>query len=325
MHFRFDRFIKDLLRRLLSSRGEVDTEVEVAVDAQRIDVVFSPGQSNSPPPFDLGLLGRMAVSPCVFEVFHVPPTREERKDAMRKLLAWHHLQLLREKRRARTAATRARRHPQRALKSETVPDPPAMPVLWILSAGRPEGALEGFAFAPLAGWPSGVYSTAQMEVPVRLVVISELPPTRDTLPLRLMGRGATAERAALDLGALPRDAWERRLLAPLVISSQKKIAKAQTSGHLTEEEKELLVNGQKLIDAIENKGWERGRTEGRQEGLQQGLIHLFTRKLGRPLTDRQRATLLRRLDTLGPDRVGDVVLDLDAAALAAWLANPRAQ
>jgi hypothetical protein len=199
-----------------------------------------------------------------------------------------------------------------------------MPVLWILSSGRPEGVLEGFAFAPLEGWPPGVYSTAQTAVPVRLVVLGELPPTRDTLPLRLMGRGAAAERAARELGALPRDAWERRILEPAMISLQKKIERVQASGHLTEEEREILVNGQKLIDAIENRGLERGRSEGRQQGLEL-VVHLFGRKLGRPLTDRQRATILRRLDTLGPDRLGDVVLDLDTAALAAWLANPRAQ
>jgi hypothetical protein len=160
MRFRFDRFIKELLRRLLASWGDVDTEVEVAVDAQRIDVLFRPWQDGRPPPFDLGLLGRMAASPCVFEVFHAPPTREEGKDAMRKLLAWHHLERLRAKRRARAAATRAKRHPRQRASAEVVDAPSAMPVLWILSSGRPEGALEGFAFAPLAGWPPGVYSTA---------------------------------------------------------------------------------------------------------------------------------------------------------------------
>jgi len=37
----------------------------------------------------------------------------------------------------------------------------------------------------------------------------------------------------------------------------------------------------------------------------------------------QRA-LHGRLDTVGPERLGDVVLDLDVAALAAWLADPEA-
>ncbi len=45
---------------------------------------------------------------------------------------------------------------------------------------------------------------------------------------------------------------------------------------------------------------------------------------GRPLADAERAEVLRRLDTLGPDRIGDVVLDLERDALAAWLADPDA-
>ncbi len=113
-----------------------------------------------------------------------------------------------------------------------------------------------------------------------------------------------------------------------MVTLQKRIAKAHLGGHLTEEEKELLVTGQKMIDAIEDRGWKRGKKEGRKEGLKEGIdlmVHLFTRKLGRPLTERERETLLRRLDTLGPGRLGDVVLDLDGTALAAWLANPRAR
>jgi hypothetical protein len=54
------------------------------------------------------------------------------------------------------------------------------------------------------------------------------------------------------------------------------------------------------------------------------LVHQFSRRLGRPITDAERAELLRRLDTLGADRIGDVVLDLAPNALAAWLADPAA-
>jgi hypothetical protein len=54
------------------------------------------------------------------------------------------------------------------------------------------------------------------------------------------------------------------------------------------------------------------------------LVHQFSRRLGRPITDTERAELLRRLDTLGADRIGDVVLDLTPHALAAWLADPDA-
>ncbi len=130
----------------------MDTEVEVAVDAQRIDVLFRPRRDGRPPPSDLGLLGRMAACPCVFEVFHVPPTREEGKDALRKLLAWHHLELLRAKRSARAAAARAKRHPRKQPPAEAGAAPPAMPVLWILSSGRPKRA-GGLRLRAARGWP----------------------------------------------------------------------------------------------------------------------------------------------------------------------------
>ncbi|MEZ4299720.1 MAG: hypothetical protein R3B70_32525 [Polyangiaceae bacterium] len=193
-------------------------------------------------------------------------------------------------------------------------------MLWILSSTRPDRALDGLALTPVAGWPEGVYSTPQEEVPVRLVVLSELPLSRDTLALRLMGRGVTAERAALELAELAAASWERRLLAPLMVNLQKKLAN-NPPDDLTEEEKELLVNGLKLIEAIEKKGWRQGRSEGKL-GV---FTHQFARKLGAPLSDSQQQSIAQRMKTLGADRLGEVVLDLDAAALAAWLADPDAR
>ena len=43
------------------------------------------------------------------------------------------------------------------------------------------------------------------------------------------------------------------------------------------------------------------------------------------LTDAERSTVCARIDGLGPDRVGDVVLGLEGATLAAWIADPSAK
>lgn len=59
---------------------------------------------------------------------------------------------------------------------------------------------------------------------------------------------------------------------------------------------------------------------GRDEGLAP-LVRQFERRLGRALTADERATLRARLATHGPERLGDVVLDLAPDALAAWLAD----
>lgn len=72
---------------------------------------------------------------------------------------------------------------------------------------------------------------------------------------------------------------------------------------------------------------ERVRNEGLAKGLNEGLrplVRLFERRLGRALSEAERGVLASRLDVVGPERLGDVVLDLDSAALAAWLASPTA-
>lgn len=76
------------------------------------------------------------------------------------------------------------------------------------------------------------------------------------------------------------------------------------------------------------EGHKEGRKEGHREGLDQGLgplVHLFERKLRRALSDGERHVLQVRLDTHGPARLGDVVLDLDPDALARWMADPDAR
>jgi hypothetical protein len=65
-----------------------------------------------------------------------------------------------------------------------------------------------------------------------------------------------------------------------------------------------------------------------EKGIEKALGALerqFTRKLQRALTPDEHTTLVRRLDTHGPERLGDVVLDLDRDALEHWLTDPDAR
>ena len=70
---------------------------------------------------------------------------------------------------------------------------------------------------------------------------------------------------------------------------------------------------------------EEERREARAEGIRTTTLHLFERRLRRALTEAEHATVLDRLSVVGPARLGDVVLDLDGAQLAAWLADPDAR
>ena len=86
-----------------------------------------------------------------------------------------------------------------------------------------------------------------------------------------------------------------------------------------------------LRNLLASKGYadlEALRQEGRGEGLKEGLaplLRLFQRRLGRALSESERAAVALHLDRVGPDRLGDVVLDLAPAELAAWVADSDAR
>lgn len=80
----------------------------------------------------------------------------------------------------------------------------------------------------------------------------------------------------------------------------------------------------KKVQDIFDEGHRKGLDEGHRRGLAP-LTHLFERRFQRPLTDDEKSTLRTRLDRVGPARLGDVVLDLDADALSRWLHDPDAR
>jgi hypothetical protein len=50
-----------------------------------------------------------------------------------------------------------------------------------------------------------------------VVVLAELPRTRETLLLRMLRSGRLLAEALADLSALPADAWERSIVTPLLV------------------------------------------------------------------------------------------------------------
>ena len=74
----------------------------------------------------------------------------------------------------------------------------------------------------------------------------------------------------------------------------------------------------------ESGGFKQGIEKGSEKGLRQALTKRFGRRRKRHLAEHEQAMLARRLDTLGADRLRDVVLDLSAEALKAWMDDPDA-
>ena len=78
----------------------------------------------------------------------------------------------------------------------------------------------------------------------------------------------------------------------------------------------------------EERGIKLGEKRGEKRGIKLGerrvLLRQFERKLGRGLTKKEQSCVQVRLDTMGPDRLEQVVLDFSPPDLAEWLADPHA-
>ena len=147
-----------------------------------------------------------------------------------------------------------------------------------------------------------------------VVVTSELPSGIDTLLVRLMGAGETLRRAVRDLRAFDRESPEGQ-------AGEAAVNVLMWSG-LVDRPRDLT---EEAIAMEVRQRIEEEKRRVREQGHAEVILHQFARKLARPLSESERAQVLDRLARLGPDRLGDVVLDLDATALAAWLADPAAR
>ncbi|NCR78629.1 MAG: DUF4351 domain-containing protein [Microcystis aeruginosa K13-10] len=76
--------MKDYLETFLSSSGDVKTSLDVTAETQEIDVYFRPTSPEMPP--ELGLLGKLAQTPCLLEPYRNPVTIEGILACLSKLL-----------------------------------------------------------------------------------------------------------------------------------------------------------------------------------------------------------------------------------------------
>ncbi|MGB8702719.1 MAG: hypothetical protein WCD18_25165 [Thermosynechococcaceae cyanobacterium] len=133
---KFDQFSKEFLEELLSPLGTVEKSLEVLGTSRLVDLYFAPASQTAADPQMLGLLGRIAATPCLLEPFRNPPTTTEVKDCLLKLLSVH---------------TDLQRRIQR---DDTAVSEEDLPTLWILASSVSGNLLERFAATSNESWPS---------------------------------------------------------------------------------------------------------------------------------------------------------------------------
>ena len=240
----FDRLGKEMVRDAVEGRCTVESDAEVPASTRRVDLWITPREECSCAPDPFGLLGRITSTPVTLEFFHNPPSGEEL-----------HLCLLKYGEFRRFLA-----------RKKTLPP---IPTQWVISAGRPDMGIIGLGFHPVAGALQGIYESPPLHY-TRLVVVSELPGTRDTLLVRLLGAGAVLKNAIAELEALPEDAPERRLALPILL--RLRLAVPSDPARQTSDDQEFLMNTQDIVENF--------RRETIQETERKVLLRLLRRRFG---------------------------------------------
>jgi hypothetical protein len=135
-----------------------------------------------------------------------------------------------------------------------------IPRLWLLSVGDARTATDAYALGPREGWPSG-FRFGPWGLELCVIVISELPKERGTLPLRLLGRGETLRQAVQEARQLPEGDPMRR---PMVeVLAQRRFARLHFNDDEDRSEVEML---QEEFKKFKERIHDEGHTEGRLKG-----------------------------------------------------------
>jgi len=265
MRTRFDQFGKQMVRSAVAARGLVETDAEVPADTRRIDLWFMPDPAGEPVPGYLGLLGRITAGPSTLEFFHNTPSGDDLADCLIKHGQFRHYLSLRK-------------------------PPPPSPTQWVISSGRPKGGIEGLRLHPLEGWPPGIYEGPPL-LWTRLVVVSELPVSPDTLLLRLLGASQVLKQAIAELKALRTEDPARSLALPLLVRLRLEIP--TDPAQRTDDDQEFLMQTQDIVETWRQEAIQ----EGVKQGVKQGECTVLLRLLRQRFGDAVDAHLEQRIAT----------------------------
>lgn len=237
-----DQLAKEYLEELLKPLGKVETSKDVKSEVQEIDVWFIPTTTSTNS--ELGLLGKMAVTSCLFEPYRNAPNEVEIRTCLLKLYSIQG-DLLREAKREKRSISEQE-----------------LPLLWILTPTCSERILAGFGAQTKEKWETGVYFLPKYQK-TAIVAINQLPIIEDTLWLRVMGRGKTQTEAITQVVKLSENnhKWER--LVEIFASWRKNL---ELNSNVSDEERELIMS----LSPAYLKQREEWKQEGIEEGRQQG-------------------------------------------------------
>ena len=248
-----DRFAKDCLSELLKSLGKFQAPLEVRDEPRQIDAWFVPDPSSQAKRSQLGLLGSIVEKECLLEPVRAQLSPIEIRNCQRRQLIFY---------------GELQRRAGREKRTLTESD---FPMLWILCPTVSESVIEQFGASEKEGWPQGVY-LAPDGSKLAIVVINQLPATRETLWLRILGKGQVQQQAFKELSDLPREDPLRKNILELVGMWYSNVQKKET---VTSEEQELIMELSSAYLEWREATLQEGRVEMQRRFIENFLLARF--------------------------------------------------
>ncbi len=172
-----------------------------------------------------------------------------------------------------------------------------LPMLWILSPTASQSILEGFAAVSNEdNWGNGIYFLPRY-LRTAIVAIHQLPKTRETLWLRILGKGRVQNTAIDELEALPEDEPLRTRALELLYSLKTTL---EVSQNIDEEDRELIMRLSPL--------YTQRLQEAEQRGERKVLENLLKIRFGS--LDEQLSAIIEPLLSLPAEEFTPLLLQL---------------
>jgi hypothetical protein len=286
--------VKDYLETFLSSSGDVKTSLDVTAKTQEIDVYFRPTSPEMPP--ELGLLGRLAQTPCLLEPHRNPVTIEGIIACLSKLFT------------VREQLQREAHRNQQPLLAENIPR------LWILTPTASQRIITAFSALNHPDWGEGIYFLPPA-LTTSLIVLHQLPETPETLWLRLLGRGGTRSRAIDELEALSSNHPFKSAALKLLYNLSRNL---QALPKRTQEERKFIMRLAPLYEQDREAAIQKGEAIGLQKEASKLVLRQLKRRFGQlppHITETIQKLSVEKLEDLG-----EALLDFNIQSdLINWL------
>jgi hypothetical protein len=286
--------VKDYLETFLSSSGDVKTSLDVTAKTQEIDVYFRPTSPEMPP--ELGLLGKLAQTPCLLEPYRNPVTIEGILACLSKLFT------------VREQLQREAHRNQQPLLAENIPR------LWILTPTASQRIITAFSALNHPDWGEGIYFLPPA-LTTAIIVLHQLPETPETLWLRLLGRGGTRSRAIDELEALSSNHPFKSAALKLLYNLSRNL---QALPKRTQEERKFIMRLAPLYEQDREKAIQQGEAIGLQKEASKLVLRQLKRRFGElppHITETIQKLTVEQLEDLG-----EALLDFESQAdLINWL------